>query len=319
MSADVLPLIAYGDRVWVQTVTAADLAPYRRAVEMSVSRIRRWNPVNPDDLMWHLGQQSVDHRTFIVHAHHRLADHDIVGKVNVMNVVRGRMQSGTMGYDSYDPYAGAGLFAEGLRLVIGLAFKPFHEGMGLHRVEADVRPGNEPSAGLLRSLGFRREGHVPRLLWLAAEGIDQWCDHDTYAVTSEDWPAVAYREHAPFRVAAVVDGQTGPARTALARRLAAELGVPLFSGPSLGVDDPALLCRMLADSPSGGVLETDPGEGLDRGLELAGWDPRAVPEVRWGAATRGHAGRPSMHVDSGETPSARTIAALALRVRALHA
>ena len=63
-----------------------------------------------------------------------------------------------MGYDAYDPYAGRGLFAEGLRLVVGLVLAAEPGGMGLHRLEANVQPGNTVSAGLLRSLGFQREG-----------------------------------------------------------------------------------------------------------------------------------------------------------------
>ncbi len=322
MSGEVLPLIAYGDHVWVQTITPADLAPYRRAVLSSADRIRRWNPVNPDDLMWHLGRQSTDHRTFLIHAHQRRADHDIVGKVNLLNVVRGRFQSGTMGYDAYDPYAGTGLFAEGLRLVVGLAFAPLHEGMGLHRVEADVRPGNEVSAGLLRSLGFRREGHVRDMLWLDAEGIDRWCDHDTYAVTAPDWPAQPFRPHAPLRLGVVVAGGDPDARLAWARSLAAELTLPLLSGRVLGVEDPEPLHRLLAESPIGAVVEHSwkpvdlerlPGE-----LRSAGLDPQHVPVIRCGGSAGAWA-QPSMpHLEAPAAPDDRAVCALALRVRSLH-
>jgi len=325
--SDVLPLVAYGDRVWVQSVTAADLAPYRVALRQSAERIGRWNPVNPDDLIWHLRQQSQDHRTFLVHAHEKLGDHDLVGKINVMNVVRGRFQSGTMGYDSYDPYAGRGLFAEGLRLTVGLAFGPVPKGMGLHRVEADVRPGNEASAGVLRSLGFRREGHVRDMLWLESAGETAWRDHDTYAVTAHDWPSEPFRPHRPLQVVALVGGVVGPERTALARRIALELGIPLFSSVVLGCeDDPEMLLRLLADSPAGGVLEHSwggcpPGE-VARELDAIGIRPERVPEVhlaraessRWQPTGCG----PVIEVDAETRVSTKSIVALALRIRALH-
>jgi ribosomal-protein-alanine N-acetyltransferase len=63
-------------------------------------------------------------------------------------------------------------------------------GMGLHRVEANVQPGNVRSAGVLRAIGFRHEGETPRMLYLAArgsdsDGLETWRDHERYAVTRE--------------------------------------------------------------------------------------------------------------------------------------
>ena len=130
------PLTARGARVRVAPVNRADLVPYRHAVAASRERLARWNPVDPGDLERHLRFQSSGHRTFIVHALDPEAEHDIVGRVNVTNVVRGRALAATMGYDAYDPYAGRGLFAEGLRLVVDLILAPEPRGMGLHRVEA---------------------------------------------------------------------------------------------------------------------------------------------------------------------------------------
>jgi len=122
MSAEPIVLRSTGSRVRVSTVDDLDVAPYRRAVEASRDRLARWNPVDPDDLVRHLQQQSRDRRTFLIHALTLEGDHDIVGKVNVTDVVRGRFESAAMGYDAYDPHAGRGLFAEGLRLVLDLAF-----------------------------------------------------------------------------------------------------------------------------------------------------------------------------------------------------
>ena len=129
--------------------------------------MRRWNPVNPDDLPHHIASQSADHRTFFVFANEPEAGQPVVGRVNLNGVVRGRLRSVAIGYDAYDPYAGRGLFAEGLRMVVDLAFARIGDGgMDLHRVEASVQPGNGRSAGLLRSLGFRNEGFSPRMLLL---------------------------------------------------------------------------------------------------------------------------------------------------------
>ncbi len=134
--------------------------------------------------------QSRDHRTFLVHALNPEGDHDIVGKINVTDVVRSRFESAAMGYEAYDPYAGRGLFAEGLRLVLNLVFAPETAGgMDLHRVAAAVQPGNQSSAGLLRSLGFQREGFSPRMLWQPGEdGNLAWQDHVSFVVRRKDWP-----------------------------------------------------------------------------------------------------------------------------------
>ncbi len=100
MSSESVVLHAQGDRVWVGTVRAQDVAPYRLAVEQSRQRLSRWNPVDPEDLERQLAVQSPDRRTFLIHARGREGDHDIVGKVNITDVVRRRFESAAMGYDA---------------------------------------------------------------------------------------------------------------------------------------------------------------------------------------------------------------------------
>jgi ribosomal-protein-alanine N-acetyltransferase len=86
-----------GDRVWIGPVHERDIAPYRRAVEQSRTRLIRWNPVDPDDLARALPLQSRERRTFLIHALTPEGEHDIVGKINVVDAVRGRFQSAGMG------------------------------------------------------------------------------------------------------------------------------------------------------------------------------------------------------------------------------
>lgn len=263
MTSDGLtPLQRIGTRVRVATPVEADLTPYRAAVDASRTRLAPWNPVNPSDLAYHLAHQSAHHRTFIVHALDPGGAHGIVGKVNVTNVLRSRALSASMGYDSYDPYAGTGLFREGLRLVIDIALSDEPEGMGLHRVEAAVQPANVRSAGLLRRIGLRRRGSWPDYLWLADEhGEDAWRDHVVYGVTRRQW-WVAHDEDwvsaAPARPVVVLQAPAATGVTAgavaVARVVATELGAPVLRDD--GRDDPQTLGERIADAVTGAVLVT---------------------------------------------------------------
>jgi ribosomal-protein-alanine N-acetyltransferase len=275
-----------------------DIAPYRRAVTQSRERLIRWNPVDPDDLGRHLSLQSRDRRTFLIHALNSECDHDIVGKVNVTDVVRGRFESAAMGYDAYDPYAGRGLFAEGLRLVLSLVFTPETDGgMGLHRVAAAVQPDNVRSAGLLRSLGFQREGFSPRMLWLPGpDGDHGWQDHVSYVVRRDEWPTQPYTAARGRKVVILVNGVPGSGRTTLARRLAAELRIPLFSRDVLRESPADALWALLEDSPVGGVVAGGFGphdaRSVVEALQRCGLDPATVPEVWCFSAPPGTSARP---------------------------
>lgn len=316
---------AGGDRVWVATVREQDVAPYRRAVERSRQRLARWNPVDPDDLTRALSLQSRDRRTFLIHAVNPEGDHDIVGKINVSDVVRGRFESAAIGYDAYDPYAGRGLFAEGLRLLVNLLFKAEAAGgMGLHRVQAAVQPGNVRSAGLLRSLGFQREGFSPRMLWLpGADGNNAWRDHDSYVVMRDEWPAPPYPSARGRKVVALVNGVRGSASATLGRQLAAELRIPLFSKDVAGSGE--VLWALLADSPVGGVVEGCFGRGdarsVIKGLRRCGLDPAVVPEVWCFSAPIETSARPlgsgpTVRVDTGRSVGRADVVRIALQVGA---
>jgi len=103
----------------------------------------------------------------------------IAGMVNLNEITRGALQSAYLGYWIGSSYAGQGYMTEGLGRVIGVAFQE----LGLHRLEANIQPGNAKSIGLVKRLGFTREGFSRR--YLVVDG--DWRDHERWAILSEDW------------------------------------------------------------------------------------------------------------------------------------
>jgi ribosomal-protein-alanine N-acetyltransferase len=300
-------LAASGERVHVRTVRAEDVEPYHRAVLASAERMRRWNPVNPNDLPHHIAAQSADHRTFLVFANEPEPGQPVVGRINLNGVVRGRLRSVAIGYDAYDPYAGRGLFAEGLRLVVDLALAPATAGgLDLHRVEASVQPGNTRSAGLLRSLGFHHEGFSPRLLYLPDdEQHEAWRDHDRYAVTREEWPAAAYASREPAPVVVLMDTAGTERGAAWSRAVARELALPVLPATLAAADLTAILANCTAGAVVAGALSSPQLQHV----------PRSVREIFPGALLAGA----GTEVDGGadwDGVDARSVTRAALALRA---
>ena len=106
-------------------------------------------------------------------------DADLVGCINLSEIVRGAFQSAYLGFYAFEPFAGQGLMREAIQLVLVEAFTT----LSLHRLEANIQPANERSKRLVESLGFRREGFSPRYLKING----QWRDHERYAITAEEW------------------------------------------------------------------------------------------------------------------------------------
>ena len=77
--------------------------------------------------------------------------------------------------------AGRGVTTAAVALVVDHCFGP----VGLHRLEATVRPENTASLRVLEKLGFREEGLFRR--YLDVDGA--WRDHLCFALTVEDLDA----------------------------------------------------------------------------------------------------------------------------------
>jgi [ribosomal protein S5]-alanine N-acetyltransferase len=103
----------------------------------------------------------------------------IVGVINLSEIVRGAFHSAYTSYWAHAAHAGKGYMSEGLGLLLRHAFRTLR----LHRLEANIQPGNERSIALVRRAGFRLEGLSPRYLKIGG----RWRDHERWAITVEDW------------------------------------------------------------------------------------------------------------------------------------
>lgn len=101
--------------------------------------------------------------------------------INLNEPVGGGFASAYLGYFTVAAKMRIGLMKEGLSLALDYAFGP----LGFHRLEANIQPGNQPSIGLVESLGFRLEGFSPKYLKIGG----QWRDHHRYAILSDEWTA----------------------------------------------------------------------------------------------------------------------------------
>jgi ribosomal-protein-alanine N-acetyltransferase len=102
----------------------------------------------------------------------------IAGVFTISQIVRGAFQSAYLGYYAHARYARQGLMREAMEQLLDHAFGP----LALHRLEANIQPGNQPSIALARGAGFRLEGFSPRYLLIGG----QWRDHERYAITVDE-------------------------------------------------------------------------------------------------------------------------------------
>ena len=113
----------------------------------------------------------------------RREDGAIVGFFNISEIVRGPLQGGFLGYGGVADFAGQGYMTEGMHALLATAFGR----LKLHRLEANIQPGNTASIALARRAGFVKEGFSERYLKVGG----RWRDHERWAIRAEQWRALA--------------------------------------------------------------------------------------------------------------------------------
>jgi ribosomal-protein-alanine N-acetyltransferase len=168
-------------RVELRTPTAADQEEFVAAMRASRKLHRPWlaAPTTPEAFDSVLDRVADENSEPMLVC--RRSDGAIVGFINISQIVRGLFQSGYLSYGAVAAYAGHGYMREGLELVLARAFGELR----LHRLEANIQPGNAASIALVRGAGFVREGFSERYLKIGG----RWRDHERWAIRVEQWRA----------------------------------------------------------------------------------------------------------------------------------
>lgn len=162
-----------GERVFVRAVKKRDRTEFLALMKKSQHLHEPWisPPLTEQSFNSYLKRtEQHDHEGHLI----CLTDSEaIVGVININNIVRGSFLSASLGYYAGAPYSGCGYMREGLELVKTYAF----DVLGLHRLEANIQPGNLRSIELVRSCGFHNEGISKSFLFIG----NAWRDHERWS------------------------------------------------------------------------------------------------------------------------------------------
>lgn len=106
-------------------------------------------------------------------------DKDIIGSVNLSNIIRRAAQFCYLGYGLAAAKQGRGYMTEAVAAVVDFGFTQ----LNLHRIMANYIPTNARSGAVLKRLGFKVEGYAYDYLYLD----NRWQDHVMTAKVNANW------------------------------------------------------------------------------------------------------------------------------------
>ena len=174
----------------IRALRRGDGAALAAAFRRNREHLAPWDPDRPASFYTDAGQEVEVERNLIAtekgQSHLYLLWHagatgeTVVGRAMLNNIVRGVLQSGTVGYWVDHEHLGRGLATALVEHVAAEAQR-----VGLHRLEAGTMLHNVASQGVLLKCGFRRIGVAERFLWIRGE----WTDHVLFQRILNDDPA----------------------------------------------------------------------------------------------------------------------------------
>ena len=173
--------------VSLRPVRVSDARMWRVIRVRNAPWLRPWEPTNPETPLY---RSSRGPYVAMVRAMRREARQgqaapwvvtyggEFVGQLTVGSITWGSARSGQVGYWIDEAFAGRGITPTALAMAVDYCFGV----IGLHRLEASIRPENHASRRVVEKLGFREEAYHPKYLHI--DGA--WRDHVGYAITTED-------------------------------------------------------------------------------------------------------------------------------------
>ena len=143
-----------------------------------------FEPARPEWFFTEDGQRTVlrrDQELRVAGAAERLLivrDGAVVGVLSISHIVRGALESASVGYFVAREHNGQGIATAAVGLAVEWAF----EDAGLHRLEAGTLRDNRASQRVLERNSFARIGIAERYLFIAG----QWRDHVLFQRTVDD-------------------------------------------------------------------------------------------------------------------------------------
>jgi len=183
--------LVVGPRVYVRHPAPGDEAAFLALSRASAAHHAGWvSPaLTPEDFARKLERCKAENFEGLLVF--RRQDDALMGEINLSQIVRGIFLSAYLDYQVGAPFARQGYMTEALHLALRHAFTT----LGLHRLEANIQPGNAPSIALVRKVGFVKEGFSRRYLKIGG----RWRDHERWAILREDWERMRKPRLAPTK------------------------------------------------------------------------------------------------------------------------
>lgn len=176
-------------RMALRALVPDDATEFARVLDVSRADWAPWMPAAPEgsteaDVFERELARAIRGRDAGTHL--RLAgfleDGRLAGLFSLNEIVRGPFESAYAGWSVSTEVMRQGLGTEGVRALLDIAFDDPPDGLGLHRVQANIIPRNAASLRIAEKVGLRREGLALRYLRIAG----RWEDHVMFAVTREE-------------------------------------------------------------------------------------------------------------------------------------
>ena len=183
------PLRLYGRRLMLRPLVAGDFEAWSEVRVRNDEWLTKWEPLrhpkapdpasNRDAFASRCAARDRERQSGVGYAFGIFVDNAFAGEINLNNVLRGAMQSVTIGYWIDEARAGKSYMSEAVLVATRFAL----EDLQLHRVEICIIPRNHNSRRVMEKLGYREEGIAERFL----EINGTWEDHVRYGFTIEEW------------------------------------------------------------------------------------------------------------------------------------